>query len=102
MPSFYSVSNNLRAPIWMALRKRRVTFLICFRKRGVPKKGGFLIKGEGGSNPGGNYERIKTNFYWRMKFLKQATYIGCATAKLLQSVQISKLTSLESYLQRIL
>ena len=32
----------------MALRKRRVTFLTCFRRRGIPRKGG-------GSNPGRNY-----------------------------------------------
>ena len=28
----------------MAVRKRGVTFLICFRKRGYPEKGGFLRK----------------------------------------------------------
>ena len=33
-----------------------------------------------------------------MKFLKQATYIGYVIAKLLKSVQISVLTSLESFL----
>ena len=38
----------------MALRKRGVPFLICFRKRGVPRKGGFPQK-RGGSYPGGNY-----------------------------------------------
>ena len=32
----------------MALRKREVTFLICFRKKGLPRKGE-------ASNPGGNY-----------------------------------------------
>ena len=37
-----------------------------------------------------------------MKFLKQATYIGYVIAKLSKSVQISMLTSLESFLQRIL
>ena len=39
-------------------------------------------------------QRIKHNFYWKMKFLKQATYIGYVIAKLSQSVQISKLTDL--------
>ena len=43
-PSFESVSYNLHAPIWMAFRKRGVTFLICFRKRGVPRKGRSLRK----------------------------------------------------------
>ena len=28
----------MHATIWMALRKSGVTFLICFRKRGVPKR----------------------------------------------------------------
>ena len=37
-----------------------------------------------------------------MKFLKQATYIGYVIAKLSKSIQISMLTSLESFLQRIL
>ena len=32
----------------MALRKRRVTFKNCFRKRGVPRKGGSLRKRRGG------------------------------------------------------
>ena len=32
-----------------------------------------------------------------MKFMKQATYIGYVMAKLLKSVQISMLTSLESF-----
>ena len=32
---------NLLAPIWMALRKKRINFLICFRKRRVPTKGVF-------------------------------------------------------------
>ena len=45
---------------------------------------------------------IKHNFYWKTKFLKQATYIGYVKAKLSKSVQISMLTSLESFLQRIL
>ena len=43
----------------MALKKRGVTFKICFRKRGVPRKGGggggFPYKRRG-SNPVGNYE----------------------------------------------
>ena len=40
----------------MALRKRGVTFLICFRKRGYPEmRGRVLRKGGGASNPGGNY-----------------------------------------------
>ena len=49
----------------MALRKRGVTFLICFRKRGVPKnpERGFPQEkkkdgGGGGSNPVGNYESV--------------------------------------------
>ena len=32
----------------MALRKRGVTFLICFRKRGVPRKGGVPSEKGGG------------------------------------------------------
>ena len=58
-PSFESVSYNLHAPIWMAFRKRGVTFLICFRKRGVPRKGRSLRKWGGGSNPKGNYAMMK-------------------------------------------
>ena len=39
------------------LSERGGNFKICFRKKGVPQKGGpsSLEKG-GGSNPGGNYE----------------------------------------------
>ena len=42
----------------MALRKRRVTFKICFRKRGVPRKGGSLRKKRGGSNLGRNHVKF--------------------------------------------
>ena len=38
----------------MALRKRGVTFLICFKKRGYSERVGFPQK-RGGSNPEGNY-----------------------------------------------
>ena len=44
----------------MALRKRGVTFLTCFRKRGVPGKGGEVPSEKGGSNPRGNYEPVNT------------------------------------------
>ena len=54
------------------------------------------------SRPFFDLQRIKHNFYWKMKFLKQATYIGYVIAKLSKSVQISMLTSLESLLQWIL
>ena len=47
-------------------------------------------------------QRIKHKFYWKMKFLKQATYIRYVIAKLSKFVQISMLTSTESSLQRIL
>ena len=42
----------------MALRKRGVAFLICFRNRGVPRKGGGFPQKSGGegSNPGENYD----------------------------------------------
>ena len=44
--SFQSVSYNLHAPIWITLRKRGVSFYICFRKKGVLRKeGGSLGKG---------------------------------------------------------
>ena len=46
--------------------------------------------------------RPEHNLYWKNKFLKQATDIGYVTAKLSKSVQITMLTSLESFLQRIL
>ena len=41
----------------MALRKRGVTFLTCFRKRGYPERegGGWGPSEKGGSNPGENY-----------------------------------------------
>ena len=44
----------------MALRKWGYLFLTCFRKRGVPRKGGFPLKREG-SNPGGNYDTIPSH-----------------------------------------
>ena len=47
-------------------------------------------------------QRIKHNFYQKMKFLKQATCIRYVVAKISKFVQISKLTSTESVLQRIL
>ena len=46
--------------------------------------------------------RIAHSFYWKTKFLKQATYIRYVIAKLLKFVQITMLTSLDSFLQRIL
>ena len=47
-------------------------------------------------------QRIKHSFYWKMKFLKQATYIRYVIAKLSKFVQISMLISSDSFLQRIL
>ena len=47
-------------------------------------------------------QRIKNNFYWTMKFLKQATFIRYVIAKLSKFVQISTLTSSDSVLRRIL
>ena len=38
-------------------------------------------------------QRIKLNLYWKMKFLKQATYMRYVLAKLSKFVQISTLTS---------
>ena len=43
-------------------------------------------------------QRVKRNFYWKMKFLKQATYIRYETAKLSKFVQNSMVTSTESFL----
>ena len=43
-------------------------------------------------------QRVKRNFYWKMKFLKQATYIIYETAKLSKFVQNSTVTSTESFL----
>ena len=56
----------------MAVRKRGVAFLLCFRKTGVPRKedgggvgggegGGSFRKREGGSKPGGNYDLLFLN-----------------------------------------
>ena len=47
-------------------------------------------------------QRMKHNFYWHIKFLKQATYIWFVTANLSKFVQFSTLTSTESFLQKIL
>ena len=47
-------------------------------------------------------QRIKHNYYWKMKFLKQAIYIRYVIAKLSKFVQISMLTSTKSSLERIL
>ena len=38
-------------------------------------------------------QRIKHNFYWTMKFLKQTTLIRYVTAKLSKFVQFSTLSS---------
>ena len=46
-------------------------------------------------------EKIKHNLYWKTKLLKQATCIRYALAKPSKSVQISPLTSLDSFLQKI-
>ena len=43
----HELCEKLHAPISMAVRKRRVTFLICLRKRGIPRKEG----GERGEFP---------------------------------------------------
>ena len=45
-------------------------------------------------------QRIMDNFYF-LKFLKQTTYVRYLIAKLSKYVQISMLTSSESFLQRI-
>ena len=42
-------------------------------------------------------QRIKHNLYWKMKFLKQATYIRHVLAKQSKFVQISTLTSSDSF-----
>ena len=47
-------------------------------------------------------QRIKHNFYWKMKFLKEATYIRYVIAKLSKYVQINMLTSSDFFLQKIL
>ena len=44
----------------------------------------------------------KHNLYWKMKFLKQATYIRYVIAKLLKFIQIKMQASSDSFLQRIL
>ena len=36
-------------------KKEGVTFLVCFRKRGLPRKGGGFPQKSRGPNPGGNY-----------------------------------------------
>ena len=58
--SIENVSYNLHAPIWMAPRKRGVTFLSCFRKRGTQKGEGGGVGG-GGSNSEGNYGMLKAH-----------------------------------------
>ena len=47
-------------------------------------------------------QRIRHNLCGKMKFLKQASYIGYVIRKLLKFVQISMQTSSDSFLQRIL
>ena len=47
-------------------------------------------------------QRIKHSPYWKMKFLKQATYIRDVIEKLSKFVQISMHTSLDSFLERVL
>ena len=47
-------------------------------------------------------QRMKQNFYWKVKFLKQASYVRYVIAKLLRFVQISMQTYSEFFLQRIL
>ena len=47
------------------------------------------------------FAKIKHNLYWKINFLKQATYIRYILSKLSKSVQISTLTSSDSFLQRI-
>ena len=47
-------------------------------------------------------QRIKHNHYWKMKFLKQATYIRYVIAKLPKFAQSSIQTSSDSLLRRIL
>ena len=46
-------------------------------------------------------EKTKHNLYWKTKLLKQATCVRYALAKQSKSVQISPLTSLDSFLQRV-
>ena len=48
------------------------------------------------------YWKIKHNLYWKIKLLKQATYIKYVLAKLPKFGQISRQTSSDSFLQRIL
>ena len=51
--------------------------------------------------PGSFVFAIKRKFYWKMKYLKHATYIKYVIAKLSQFIQITMLTSTESSLQII-
>ena len=60
----------------MALRKRGVTFLTCFRKRGVPRKGRFPQKRREGvcvSNTAGNYANFAE--FWRGNFVLSHVFI---------------------------
>ena len=47
-------------------QKEGVIFLICFRKRGYPERGGSLRK-VGGSNPGGNYDKFLMFYFCERK-----------------------------------
>ena len=46
-------------------------------------------------------QKIKHNFYWKMKFVRQATYNRYVIAKLSKFVQISKQTFSDCFLRRI-
>ena len=70
-----SVSYSSHAPIWMVLRKRGVTFLTCFRKRGYPETGGSLRKGGGEGVPALEETMVLVN---NPTFLREAitAYVG--------------------------
>ena len=48
------------------------------------------------------FQRIKCNLYWKIKFLRQATYIIYVVAKLIKFVQVSLQNSSDSLLERSL
>ena len=76
---------------WLSERGVGVTLLICFRKRGYPKRGVPSEKG-GDSNPGGNYV-----MEWLICFSIVNLMLGCLLFKKFnESCSLSKAVRMSS------
>ena len=73
---------------------------ISYYKKKVYQKIIQKLRQKTSSRPLSCLKRSKRNLYWKMKFLKQATYVRFVTAKLSKFIKIDVQASSDSFLQK--